>query len=54
MGNPIYSVTMYEMVKRITAMLKNGSLLLLSAEIEVDHEKILLEVMNPRFTDISR
>ena len=46
MGNPMYSVTMYEQVKRITRELKDGSLVLLSTELEVNHEKILLELMD--------
>lgn len=45
-GNPIYSITMYELVKRIMIETKNGSLVLLSTELEIDHEKVLLELMN--------
>jgi len=45
-GNPIYSITMYEAVKRIIMELKDGSILLLSTELEVDHERLLLDLMN--------
>ena len=44
-GNPIYSITMYELVKRMIIELKDGSILLLSTELEVDHEKLLLNLM---------
>ena len=47
-GNPIYSITMYEMVKRIMMKLKDGSLLLLSTELEIDHERLLLKLMDYR------
>ena len=45
-GNPIYSITMYELVKRIIMELKDGSILLISTELEIDHEKLLLDLMD--------
>ncbi|MBL7001892.1 MAG: hypothetical protein ISR80_03960 [Nitrosopumilus sp.] len=47
-GDPIYSVTMYGLVKRIVMELKDGSIILLSTEHEVDHEKLLLKLMDFR------
>ena len=48
LGDPLYSVTMYGMVKRIAMELKDGSIILLSTELEIDHEKLLLELMDNR------
>ncbi len=45
-GNPIYSITMYEIVKQITMKLKDGTFLLFSTELEMDHEKLLIDLMD--------
>ena len=45
-GNQIYSVTMYETVKRIIMELKDGTLILITAELDIDHEKMILELPN--------
>jgi len=47
-GNPIYSLTMYETVKRIVIELKDGLIVLISTELEVDHEKLLLKLTDYR------
>ena len=45
-GNPMYSLTMYETVKRIVMKLKDGSILLISTELEIDHERLLIKLMD--------
>ncbi len=45
-GRPIYSQTMYEKVKRITMQIDDSTILLISTEIEAEHEKILLRILD--------
>ncbi len=45
-GRPIYSQTMYEKVKRITMQIDDSTILLMSTEIEAEHEKILLRILD--------
>ncbi len=45
-GRPLYSQTMYEKVKRITMQIDDGTILLLSTDIEAEHEKILLRILD--------
>ena len=45
-GKPIYSVTMYQMVKRITIEISPGLLLIVSTEIECEQEKLILKLID--------
>jgi len=45
-GRPIYTVTMYEKVKRITMQIAENVILLMSTDIESEHEKILLRILD--------
>ena len=47
-GNPVYAIAMYETVKRLTMELDDGSILLLSMELEADQEKILTDLLDYR------
>jgi len=45
-GRPIYTLTMYAKVKRITIQIAEDVLLLMSTDIECEHEKILLRIFD--------
>lgn len=45
-GRPIYSLTMYVKVKRITIQIAENVILLMSTDIESEHEKILLRILD--------
>ena len=45
-GRPIYSATMYQMVKRITMEVSPDLLLFVSTEIQCEHEKLILKLMD--------
>ncbi len=45
-GRPIYTLTMYVKVKRITIQIAEDVLLLMSTDIECEHEKILLRIFD--------
>ena len=45
-GRTIYSLTMYVKVKRITIQIAENVILLLSTDIESEHEKILLRILD--------
>jgi len=45
-GRPIYSQTMYEKVKRITMQIDEKTILLLSTDVEAEHEKIILRILH--------
>lgn len=45
-GNPIYSMTMYQLVKRITMEISPNLLLFLSTEIPCEHEKLILKLLD--------
>ena len=49
LGKPIYSFTLYEKLKRVTIPLesKDYPILMLSFEIEADHESIILKKIIP-------
>jgi len=44
-GRPIYSTTLYQRVKRITIEISVGMIILVSTEIECDHEKLILKLI---------
>jgi len=45
-GRPIYSLTMYAKIKRITVQIAENVILLMSTDIESEHEKILLRILD--------
>jgi len=45
-GRPLYTLTMYEKVKRITMQIDENTILLMSTDIESEHEKILLRILD--------
>ena len=45
-GRPIYTLTMYSKVKRITIQIAENLILLMSTDIESDHERILLRILD--------
>ena len=45
-GRPIYSTTLYQNVKRITLEISEDLIILVSTEIECDHEKLILKLIN--------
>jgi hypothetical protein len=49
-GKQIYSSTMYEKVKRANIPLRDGMTLLVSFEVKVDHESLILKKIIPTIT----
>src|ERR687887_451833 len=49
-GKQIYSSTMYEKVKRANIPIHNGMTLLVSFEVKVDHESVILKKIIPILT----
>jgi hypothetical protein len=49
LGKPIYSFTLYEKLKRVAISLDNNDypILMVSFDIEADHESIILEKIIP-------
>jgi hypothetical protein len=47
-GGPLYTLTMYQLVKRVIMELSTGTLILISTELEVDHEIMLLNLMDKK------
>ncbi len=47
LGKVVYSLTLYERIKRATVPLKTDYLLMLSFDIQTDHEPIILDKILP-------
>ena len=48
LGRTVYAFAMYEKVKRVTIPIKDNGILMLSFDIEVDHEPIIVGKVVPR------
>ena len=48
LGRTVYAFAMYEKVKRVTIPIKDNGILMLSFDIEVDHEPIIVDKIVPR------